>query len=273
MHLIESPNRYGLPAFYTLHVWAWKPNPTGAFVNWHSDVSCEAVRRTGAVSMPAAIYRTCAFLFSIVCYGVFLLVFLYLLAFLGNLQATPLVDAFPLIRRWCPDPSILGATWVRWKSAVAGGFRPAAALRSAAFRDGAARVQTRLDPCRAEGTGAQPLRADRERRAGAAHVAVAADPDACPLARGRGLECRARLVRHGPRRRRAAVGDVPDQSLRAVRLAAGLDHAARRRASRSRIRHAVSLQDRAPSAVRGMAADLLGRADDDRGSSSCSRRA
>jgi hypothetical protein len=41
MHLIESPNRYGLPAFYTLHVWAWKPNPTGAFVNWHTDVSCE----------------------------------------------------------------------------------------------------------------------------------------------------------------------------------------------------------------------------------------
>jgi hypothetical protein len=41
MHLIESPNRYGLPAFYTLHVWAWKPSPTGAFVNWHSDVSCE----------------------------------------------------------------------------------------------------------------------------------------------------------------------------------------------------------------------------------------
>lgn len=41
MHLIDSPNRYGLPAFYTLHVWAWKPNPTGAFVNWHSDVSCE----------------------------------------------------------------------------------------------------------------------------------------------------------------------------------------------------------------------------------------
>jgi hypothetical protein len=41
MHLIEAPNRYGLPAFYTLHVWAWKPNRTGAFVNWHSDVSCE----------------------------------------------------------------------------------------------------------------------------------------------------------------------------------------------------------------------------------------
>ena len=42
MHLIMSPNRYGLPSFYTLHVWAWKPNRNGAFVNWHPDVSCEA---------------------------------------------------------------------------------------------------------------------------------------------------------------------------------------------------------------------------------------
>jgi len=42
MHLIESPNRYGLPAFYTLHVWAWKDNPNGPFVNWHPKVSCEA---------------------------------------------------------------------------------------------------------------------------------------------------------------------------------------------------------------------------------------
>jgi hypothetical protein len=42
LHLFESPNRFGLPAFYTLHVWAWKANPTGAFVNWHADVSCES---------------------------------------------------------------------------------------------------------------------------------------------------------------------------------------------------------------------------------------
>jgi hypothetical protein len=42
LHLFESPNRFGLPAFYTLHVWAWKENPTGMFVNWHSKVSCEA---------------------------------------------------------------------------------------------------------------------------------------------------------------------------------------------------------------------------------------
>ena len=41
-HLFESPNRFGLPAFYTLHVWAWKENPTGAFVNWHANVSCES---------------------------------------------------------------------------------------------------------------------------------------------------------------------------------------------------------------------------------------
>ena len=42
MHLFESPNRFGLPDFYTLHVWAWKDNPTGTFSNWHSKVSCDA---------------------------------------------------------------------------------------------------------------------------------------------------------------------------------------------------------------------------------------
>jgi hypothetical protein len=41
-HLFESPNRFGLPAFYTLHVWAWKDNPNGAFVNWHPNVSCQS---------------------------------------------------------------------------------------------------------------------------------------------------------------------------------------------------------------------------------------
>ena len=52
-HLFEAPNRFGLPAFYTLHVWAWKENPKGAFVNWHPNVSCEqfsgqpAIKRKG----------------------------------------------------------------------------------------------------------------------------------------------------------------------------------------------------------------------------------
>ena len=41
-HLFDSPNRFGLPAFYTLHVWAWKENPNGAFVNWHPHVSCQS---------------------------------------------------------------------------------------------------------------------------------------------------------------------------------------------------------------------------------------
>jgi hypothetical protein len=42
LHLFEGPNRFGLPDFYTLHVWAWKDNPTGTFVNWHANVSCDA---------------------------------------------------------------------------------------------------------------------------------------------------------------------------------------------------------------------------------------
>ena len=39
-HLVTSPNRYGLPAFYELHVWAWKPNPSGMFYEWNPRVSC-----------------------------------------------------------------------------------------------------------------------------------------------------------------------------------------------------------------------------------------
>jgi hypothetical protein len=38
----EAPNRFGLPRFYTLHVWAWKNNPAGTFVNWHANISCDA---------------------------------------------------------------------------------------------------------------------------------------------------------------------------------------------------------------------------------------
>jgi hypothetical protein len=40
-HLFDAPNRFGLPAFYTLHVWAWKDNPNGTFTNWNPDVSCD----------------------------------------------------------------------------------------------------------------------------------------------------------------------------------------------------------------------------------------
>ncbi len=36
-----SPNRYRIPAFYELHVWAWKGNPLGTFADWNSRVSCD----------------------------------------------------------------------------------------------------------------------------------------------------------------------------------------------------------------------------------------
>ena len=41
MNLVGSPNRYGLPAFYELHVWAWEDNPSGNFSDWNNHVTCE----------------------------------------------------------------------------------------------------------------------------------------------------------------------------------------------------------------------------------------
>ena len=38
-----SPNRYGLPPFYELHVWAWRANATGTFSDMNPDVSCAAM--------------------------------------------------------------------------------------------------------------------------------------------------------------------------------------------------------------------------------------
>lgn len=38
---LASPNRYGIPAIFELHVWAWRDNPNGAFVDWNNRVSCE----------------------------------------------------------------------------------------------------------------------------------------------------------------------------------------------------------------------------------------
>lgn len=40
-HYVSAPNRYRIPAFYELHVWAWKHNPNGMFVDWNPNVSCE----------------------------------------------------------------------------------------------------------------------------------------------------------------------------------------------------------------------------------------
>jgi hypothetical protein len=40
-HYVGAPNRYRLPAFYELHVWAWKRNPSGTFADWNPRVSCD----------------------------------------------------------------------------------------------------------------------------------------------------------------------------------------------------------------------------------------
>lgn len=39
---VASPNRFNLADFFELHVWAWRDNPQGAFVDWNNQVSCEA---------------------------------------------------------------------------------------------------------------------------------------------------------------------------------------------------------------------------------------
>jgi hypothetical protein len=38
---VAAPNRFNLPSFFELHVWAWRDNPNGAFVDWNNNVSCE----------------------------------------------------------------------------------------------------------------------------------------------------------------------------------------------------------------------------------------
>lgn len=35
-----APNRFGIPAFYALHSWIWKPNPSGTFQPWNPRVTC-----------------------------------------------------------------------------------------------------------------------------------------------------------------------------------------------------------------------------------------
>ena len=39
-NLTPAGNRFGLPAFYSLHVWIWKNNPSGMFSMWNPRVQC-----------------------------------------------------------------------------------------------------------------------------------------------------------------------------------------------------------------------------------------
>jgi hypothetical protein len=47
MNFVGAPNRFGLPAFYELHVWAFSDNPHGTFVDWNTLVSCDRTKADG----------------------------------------------------------------------------------------------------------------------------------------------------------------------------------------------------------------------------------
>ena len=49
--LTPAPNRFGLPAFYSLHAWLYKHNPAGEFEMWNPNVHCPPV--SGAASDPS----------------------------------------------------------------------------------------------------------------------------------------------------------------------------------------------------------------------------
>ncbi|HEV2229435.1 MAG TPA: hypothetical protein VGR86_10800 [Steroidobacteraceae bacterium] len=40
LNYVAAPNRYGLPAFYEIHVWAWQNNPQGSYADWNTQVTC-----------------------------------------------------------------------------------------------------------------------------------------------------------------------------------------------------------------------------------------
>lgn len=40
LNYVASPNRYGLPAFWEIHVWAWQGNPKGSYADWNTHVTC-----------------------------------------------------------------------------------------------------------------------------------------------------------------------------------------------------------------------------------------
>jgi hypothetical protein len=40
-NFVGFPNRFSINSFFELHVWAWRDNPQGSFVDWNNKVTCE----------------------------------------------------------------------------------------------------------------------------------------------------------------------------------------------------------------------------------------
>ncbi|HEY1676327.1 MAG TPA: hypothetical protein VGG04_01345 [Candidatus Sulfotelmatobacter sp.] len=39
---VGAPNRFNINSFFELHVWAWRDNPQGSYVDWNNNVSCQS---------------------------------------------------------------------------------------------------------------------------------------------------------------------------------------------------------------------------------------
>jgi hypothetical protein len=40
-NFVGAPNRFNINSFFELHVWAWRDNPQGSFVDWNNGVTCD----------------------------------------------------------------------------------------------------------------------------------------------------------------------------------------------------------------------------------------
>jgi hypothetical protein len=40
-NFVGAPNRFAINSFFELHVWAWRDNPQGSFVDWNNGVTCD----------------------------------------------------------------------------------------------------------------------------------------------------------------------------------------------------------------------------------------
>lgn len=117
------------------------------------ETSAERAELGGVGREGRALFRAFVFLFSIACYGAFLLVFLYLLAFLGNLQVTALADAVPALKAWVPRSIDLGRDMGTLASAFvidAGLIALFGLQHSVMARPGFKRAWTRIVPKEAE---------------------------------------------------------------------------------------------------------------------------